>query len=70
MSESIITHIISIIQERQIAHDGAPVKTRDIADAAGLSIYQVRSYLEQLRVVGVLEKVNVEKGVPGLWRLL
>ncbi|EBQ5842050.1 hypothetical protein PZ59_18735 [Salmonella enterica subsp. enterica serovar Brandenburg] len=29
-----------------------------------------RHYLEQLRVVGVLEKVNVEKGVPGLWRLL
>ncbi|ECB3945191.1 regulator [Salmonella enterica subsp. enterica serovar Stanley] len=70
MSESIITHIISIIRERQIAHDGAPVKTRDIADAAGLSIYQVRSYPEQLRVVGGLEKVNVEKGVPGLWRLL
>ncbi|WP_426778997.1 transcriptional regulator PefI, partial [Salmonella enterica] len=57
MSESIITHIISIIRERQSAHDGAPVKIRDIADAAGLSIYQVRSYLEQLRAVGVLEKV-------------
>ncbi|EEJ9900348.1 transcriptional regulator PefI, partial [Salmonella enterica subsp. enterica serovar Enteritidis] len=52
MSESIITHIISIIRERQSAHDGAPVKTRDIADAAGLSIYQVRSYREQLRAVG------------------
>ncbi|EDL7753083.1 transcriptional regulator PefI, partial [Salmonella enterica subsp. enterica serovar Enteritidis] len=25
MSESIITHIISIIRERQSAHDGAPV---------------------------------------------
>ncbi|EBA2668034.1 regulator, partial [Salmonella enterica] len=24
MSESIITHIISIIRERQSAHDGAP----------------------------------------------
>ncbi|EKF5700061.1 transcriptional regulator PefI [Salmonella enterica subsp. enterica serovar Newport] len=69
MSESIITNIISIIRERQSADD-APVKTRDIADAVGLSIYQVRSYLEQLRDVGVLEKVNVEKGVPGLWRLL
>ncbi|MCD3100464.1 FaeA/PapI family transcriptional regulator, partial [Salmonella enterica] len=54
----------------QSAHDGAPVKTRDIADAAGLSIYQVRSYLEQLRAVGVLEKVNAGKGAPGLWRLL
>ncbi|ECZ1098865.1 transcriptional regulator PefI [Salmonella enterica] len=69
MSESIITHIISIIRERQSA-DNAPVKIRDIADAAGLSIYQVRSYLEQLRAVGVLEKVNAGKGVPGLWRLL
>ncbi|EKS5376321.1 transcriptional regulator PefI, partial [Salmonella enterica] len=42
MSESIITNIISIIRERQSADD-APVKTRDIADAVGLSIYQVRS---------------------------
>ncbi|EJI61967.1 FaeA/PapI family transcriptional regulator, partial [Salmonella enterica] len=57
MGESIITNIISIIRERQSA-DNAPVKIRDIADAAGLSIYQVRSYLEQLRAVGVLEKVN------------
>ncbi|ACH77761.1 transcriptional regulator PefI [Salmonella enterica subsp. enterica serovar Enteritidis] len=69
MGESIITNIISIIRERQSA-DNAPVKIRDIADAAGLSIYQVRSYLEQLRAVGVLEKVNAGKGAPGLWRLL
>ncbi|EBX3740429.1 regulator [Salmonella enterica subsp. enterica serovar Enteritidis] len=69
MGESIITNIISIIRERQSA-DNAPVKIRDIADAAGLSIYQVRSYLEQLRAVGGLEKVNAGKGVPGLWRLL
>ncbi|EGK3351329.1 transcriptional regulator PefI [Salmonella enterica] len=69
MSESIITNIISIIRERQSADD-APVKTRDIADAVGLNIYQVRSYLEQLRDVGVLEKVNAGKGAPGLWRLL
>ncbi|ELI6240946.1 transcriptional regulator PefI [Salmonella enterica] len=69
MGESIITNIISIIRERQSA-DNAPVKIRDIADAAGLCIYQVRSYLEQLRAVGVLEKVNAGKGVPGLWRLL
>ncbi|EKK5408693.1 regulator, partial [Salmonella enterica] len=51
MGESIITNIISIIRECQSA-DNAPVKIRDIADAAGLSIYQVRSYLEQLRAVG------------------
>ncbi|EBF9369847.1 transcriptional regulator PefI [Salmonella enterica subsp. enterica serovar Berta] len=69
MGESIITNIISIIRERQSA-DNAPVKIRDIADAAGLSIYQVRSYLEQLRAVGGLEKVNAGKGAPGLWRLL
>ncbi|HGA6240159.1 TPA: transcriptional regulator PefI [Salmonella enterica subsp. enterica serovar Enteritidis] len=69
MGESIITNIISIIRERQSA-DNAPVKIRDIADAAGLSIYQVRSYLEQLRAVGVPEKVNAGKGAPGLWRLL
>lgn len=69
MGESIITNIISIIRERQ-STDNAPVKIRDIADAAGLSIYQVRLYLEQLHDVGVLEKVNAGKGVPGLWRLL
>ncbi len=38
MGESIITNIISIIRERQ-STDNAPVKIRDIADAAGLSIY-------------------------------
>ncbi|EBG2418908.1 hypothetical protein FIQ41_20130 [Salmonella enterica subsp. enterica] len=29
-----------------------------------------RHYLEQLRDVGALEKVNAGKGAPGLWRLL
>ncbi|MCH6132712.1 FaeA/PapI family transcriptional regulator, partial [Salmonella enterica] len=36
----------------------------------GLSIYQVRLYLEQLPDVGGLEKVNAGTGVPGLRRLL
>lgn len=56
MSESIITHIISIIRERQSAHDGAPVKTRDIADAAGLSIYQSARILSSSALSGCLRK--------------
>lgn len=55
MGESIITNIISIIRERQ-STDNAPVKIRDIADAAGLSIYRVRSYLEQPVLSGCLRK--------------
>ncbi|EEM2041215.1 faeA-like family protein [Salmonella enterica subsp. enterica serovar Kentucky] len=47
-----------------------PVRTRSIADAAGLTIYQARAYLVTLEGAGVVEKMNVGKGVSGRWRLV
>ncbi|MGV6311159.1 FaeA/PapI family transcriptional regulator [Escherichia coli] len=44
--------------------------TREIADAVGLTIYQVRGYLEMLQSSGVVEKVNSGRGRAGQWRLL
>ncbi|ENR6343873.1 faeA-like family protein [Escherichia coli] len=44
-------------------------RTREIADAVGLTIYQTRLYLEALQSLGVVEKINSGKGVPGLWEL-
>lgn len=43
---------------------------REIADAVGLKIYQVREYLEVLQLSGVVEKVNSGHGRSGQWRLL
>ncbi|EBH8586343.1 faeA-like family protein [Salmonella enterica subsp. enterica serovar Abony] len=47
-----------------------PVRTRSIADAAGLTIYQARAYLVTLEGAGVVEKMNAGKGVSGRWRLV
>ena len=44
--------------------------TREIADAVGLTIYQVRGYLEMLQSSGVVEKVNSGRGRAGQWTLL
>ncbi|EPU4253828.1 TPA: faeA-like family protein [Escherichia coli] len=44
--------------------------TREIADAVGLTIYQIRGYLEVLQLSGVVEKVNSGRGRAGQWRLL
>ncbi|CRF66541.1 FaeA-like protein [Salmonella enterica subsp. enterica serovar Typhi] len=44
-------------------------RTRKIADAIGLTIYQARVYLEALQSLGIVEKINAGKGVSGVWRL-
>lgn len=44
-------------------------RTREVADAVGLTIYQTRLHLEALRLLDVVEKINSGKGVPGIWRL-
>ncbi|MBJ5238324.1 faeA-like family protein [Salmonella enterica subsp. enterica serovar Newport] len=47
-----------------------PVRTRSIADAAGLTIYQARAYRVTIEDAGVVEKMNAGKGVSGRWRLV
>ncbi|EFA4889282.1 faeA-like family protein [Escherichia coli] len=44
-------------------------RTREVADAVGLTIYQTRLHLEALQSLDVVEKINSGKGVPGIWRL-
>lgn len=44
-------------------------RTREVADAVGLTIYQIRLHLEALQSLDVVEKINSGKGVPGIWRL-
>ncbi|EGI6182049.1 faeA-like family protein [Salmonella enterica subsp. houtenae serovar 51:z4,z23:-] len=44
-------------------------RIREIADAVGLTIYQARLYLEALQSLGVVERINSGKGVPGVWEL-
>ncbi|EAM1080880.1 regulator [Salmonella enterica] len=70
MAKDSFDHIVTAMRSRLDADTCEPLKTRDIADATGLTIYQARTYLEQLHTAGVVGKVNIGKGVPGLWRLL
>ncbi|HHL7754740.1 TPA: FaeA/PapI family transcriptional regulator [Escherichia coli] len=57
--------------ENQKKHFGKTLfSTREIADAVGLTIYQVRGYLEMLQLSGVVEKVNSGRGRAGQWTLL
>ncbi|HGX4296995.1 TPA: FaeA/PapI family transcriptional regulator [Escherichia coli] len=70
MSKNVCEAIIAFMKSREIDEDGISLRTRDIADATNLTIYQARTYLETLRVLGVVEKVNGGKGTPGLWRLV
>ncbi|EHC5052760.1 TPA: faeA-like family protein [Escherichia coli] len=57
--------------ENQKKHFGKTLfSTREIADAVGLTIYQVRGYLEMLQSSGVVEKVNSGRGRAGQWTLL
>ncbi|HFI2807497.1 TPA: FaeA/PapI family transcriptional regulator [Escherichia coli] len=44
-------------------------RTREVADAVGLTIYQTRLHLEALQSFGVVVKINSGKGVPGVWGL-
>lgn len=46
-----------------------PAKTREIADAAGLTIYQARQQMEYLYHSGVVERVTSGRGRAALWRL-
>ncbi|HGE5896442.1 TPA: FaeA/PapI family transcriptional regulator [Escherichia coli] len=70
MSKDVCEAIIAFMKSRGIDEDGISLRTRDIADATDLTIYQVRTYLENLRAFGRVEKVNGGKGTPGLWRLV
>ncbi|EHE5996039.1 faeA-like family protein [Salmonella enterica] len=70
MSKDTCDRILSFMQSQAKDRINMPVRTRIIADAAGLTIYQARAYLVTLEDAGVVEKMNAGKGVSGRWRLV
>ncbi|EIM4159790.1 faeA-like family protein [Salmonella enterica subsp. enterica serovar Newport] len=70
MSNDACDKILSFMQSQANGRINIPVRTRSIADAAGLTIYQARAYLVTLEGAGVAEKMNAGKGVSGRWRLV
>ncbi|EAZ4459968.1 FaeA/PapI family transcriptional regulator [Salmonella enterica] len=70
MNKDTCDRILSFMQSQANGRINIPVRTRSIADAAGLTIYQARAYLVTLEDAGVVEKTNSGKGVPGLWCLV
>lgn len=69
MNKDIDDRIVEFL-ENQKKSFSKTFSTREIADTAGLTIYQARGYLETLQSSGVVEKVNSGRGRPGMWRLL
>ncbi|HHU1818854.1 TPA: FaeA/PapI family transcriptional regulator [Escherichia coli] len=61
--------IVEFMTHQKFSGGKESFRTREIADAVGLTIYQTRLYLEALQSLGVVEKINSGKGVPGLWEL-
>ncbi|WP_175616582.1 FaeA/PapI family transcriptional regulator [Escherichia coli] len=62
--------IIEFLENQKKSFGKTFFSTREIADAVGLTIYQVRGYLETLQSSGMVEKVNSGRGRPGQWILL
>ncbi|CAD5757474.1 FaeA-like protein [Escherichia coli] len=70
MNRDIEKLIINFMEQQKNSVNRTFLSTREIADAVGLTIYQVRGYLEALQSSFVVEKVNYGRGSPGQWRLL
>lgn len=64
MSNDACDKILSFMQSQANGRINIPVRTRSIADAAGLTIYQARAYLVTLEGAGVVEKMNAGKACP------
>ncbi|MBB9726031.1 faeA-like family protein [Escherichia coli] len=70
MNKDINERIVVFLENQKKSFGKTFFSTREIADAVGLTIYQIRGYLEALQSSGVVEKVNSGRGRPGQWRLL
>lgn len=62
-------NIVAFMRTRVAAEGAVVFRSREIADATGLTIYQVHFWLMSLRTAGVVEKVNAGRGRPGVWVL-
>ncbi|HBC5825882.1 TPA: faeA-like family protein [Escherichia coli] len=69
MKKDIDEQIVEFLENQKKYFSKTFFSTREIADAVGLTIYQLRGCLEILQSSGVVEKVNSGRGRPGQWRL-
>ena len=70
MNTDINDQIIEFLKDQKKSFSRTLFSTREIADAVGLTIYQVREHLDALQSFSVVEKVNSGREKPGQWRLL
>ncbi|ECG3145599.1 regulator [Salmonella enterica subsp. enterica serovar Weybridge] len=68
MKESYIKIMSFLLKNKE--NKLAPAQTREIADAAGLSIYQARQHLEYLCAAGLVRKISSGRGRSACWRLI
>ncbi len=70
MNKDIDERIVEFLENQKKSFSKTFFSTREIADAVGGTIYQVRGYLEVLQLFDVVEKVNSGRRKPEQWRLL
>lgn len=62
--------ILNWMQLQRSRHDVVLLSARDIAEAAGITVYQARECLENLSGAGIIDRIPASRGVPVLWFLL
>lgn len=70
MNKDVDERIVDFMENQKKSCSKTLFRTREIADAVGVTIYQIRGRLETLQSAGLAEKVNFGRGRPGQWRLL
>ncbi|MGP3592743.1 FaeA/PapI family transcriptional regulator [Vagococcus sp. WN89Y] len=68
MKENYIKIIQYLLKQKGV--NMLQIKTRDVADAVELTIYQARQYLIHLNKAGVVERVTQGRGRSTLWQLI
>lgn len=62
--------ILDWMQTQRNRHGVVFLSTRDVAEAAGITVYQAREYLENLSVAGIIDRTPANRGMSVLWFLL
>lgn len=62
--------IINWMQAQRDKYGVVFLSTRDVADAANITVYQAREYLESLAGAGIVDRTPAARGVSVLWFLL
>lgn len=68
MKENYIKIIQYLLKQKGV--NMLQIKTRDVADAVELTIYQARQHLIHLNKAGIVERVTQGRGRSTLWQLI